>query len=156
MSKDEKSSGPGWLVSVLVALVLTLGGVVLFLLAYGRNAPAPSVSAPPASAPAAAPAVQVPAAFQGEWNANLAHCGTDVNEARLTIVADRIAFYEASGPITGVRIHAPDEVTLEARLTGEGETFTATHRFRLSEDESELIEVTEAAGLTRYRCPLRG
>ena len=141
------------LVVALVALVLVLGGVVLFLLARGRPAPAP------ASAPALAPAPaggRVPAAFQGEWNMNVAHCGTGVNDSRLVIESGRITFYESSGPIRQVTVHAPNEVSLTAELTGEGETFTQTHRYRLSEDESALTDLGDGAALTRQRCPMRG
>lgn len=107
--------------------------------------------------PTSAAEIEVPAAFQGEWNMNVAHCGSGVNESRLTIAANRIAFYESAGPITAVTVHAPDDITISARLTGEGESSVRARRFRLSDDQSELADVTDgAAAMIRYRCPMRG
>ena len=144
---------PGGLTVVLVALVLVLGGMVLFLLARERSVP--RVVTPPAKTAAQAP-VSVPATFQGEWNMNIAHCGTGVNDSRLVIEEDRIIFYETGGPIRAVVVHAPNDISLTAEITGEGETSVQTHRYRLSEDESALTEVTDGGGLVRQRCPMRG
>jgi len=38
-------------------------------------------------------------------------------------------------------------------MSGEGETWLACHRFRLSADRKQLIDTTGEAEFVRYRCP---
>lgn len=138
-----------------IALALILAGLALFWLAFHRGAASPAGASRPAAS--AAPRQMVPPSFQGEWNTTPAHCGTGVNDSALVIGPDRVAFYESGGPITKVQVHGPREITLTARLTGEGETFEQSHRYRLSADGDTLTEVAaDKSGLVRRRCPLRG
>lgn len=95
----------------------------------------------------------MPARFAGEWVADLKHCGTGRDDARLRLDADRIRFHESSGPIRAVVARGEFEIALIAELSGEGETWLACHRFRLSADHKQLTDATGEAGLVRHRCP---
>lgn len=91
----------------------------------------------------------IPARFRGEWNTDAAACGSGSNESRLVIAADTIRFYESSGPVQSASVD-DNELTVVARLTGEGETRDATYRFRLSADGRTLTDAD--SGLARQRC----
>ena len=153
-----------------------LGAALLLagLAACGREDPADAVPAPsappwagastpdaaaaptpvPASTPVGAPVVEAPERFRGEWNTNLADCGTGLNDSRLVIEARTMRFYETSGPILRVEQPAADEVAITAALSGEGEGPTeTTHRFRV--DGDLLSAPGEGEQIFRRRCPVR-
>ena len=95
----------------------------------------------------------VPARFVGEWVADLKRCGADRDDSRLRLDADRIRFHESGGPIRAVVTRGELELALIAERSGEGETWLACHRFRLSADRERLIDATGEAEFARYRCP---
>ena len=111
-----------------------------------NEAPAPPVDDVPA-----AHATTVPARFLGEWAIDAAACTRPGHESQLSIAADRIAFHESSGTIQSVAGDDSD-LTVVARLTGEGETREATYRFRLSADGRTLTDIGSGTGMTRRRC----
>jgi len=97
---------------------------------------------------------EIPARFLGEWNANLKNCGTDLNDSRLRITADRIRFYESGGPVRAVVTQGEFDLALIAELSGEGSAWLSYKHFRLSADHTHLTDVTDNdSGLVRYRCP---
>lgn len=91
----------------------------------------------------------IPARFLGEWNKDAAACGSASNDSRLVIATDTIRFHESSGPVQSATVDG-NELTVVARLTGEGETRDATYRFRLSADGATLTDAD--SGLARQRC----
>jgi len=93
----------------------------------------------------------VPIQFQGRWNADLKHCGH--GESRLEIRANKITFYESSGPIKAIVTQGKDEVALIAELAGEEGTYLSLRRFQLSEDQKELSDVSGLTPFVRRRCP---
>ncbi|QAY75224.1 hypothetical protein [Sphingosinicella sp. BN140058] len=93
---------------------------------------------------------EIPERFAGEWNVNLAHCGTDLNDSRVRIEPRRIRFYESVGEVTKVTARSADDVTVSARFAGEGETWTASHRMILSPSGADLT----IDDVTRHRCPV--
>jgi len=106
------------------------------------------------SATAAEQQKKVPARFVGEWNANLEHCGTALNDSRLRISTDRIRLYESGGPIRAVVTQGEFDLALIAELSGEGEVWLLFRQYRLSADGDYLTDVTDAGSdLVRYRCP---
>ena len=110
-------------------------------------------SAPQANEPAEAISTTTPAAFQGEWNADLSACG-GAHESRLVIGAETISFYESQGRISATRLQTDNRLAVEAMMRGEGESWADSRVFELSEDGQTLADVTEgAAGLVRRRCP---
>ena len=97
--------------------------------------------------------IGVPARFQGEWNRNLADCGTANNDSRLTLTADRIAFHESAGQVASAIVTDQTDLAITARMQGEGGAWTGTWMFRLSDARSTLTDMTTANGMVRYRCP---
>jgi hypothetical protein len=112
---------------------------------------APKANEPP---PAEAISTTTPAAFQGEWNAELSACSGAANESRLIIGADTIRFYESQGEISATRLQADNRLAVEAMMRGEGESWADSRIFQLSEDGQTLTDVSEGSGgLVRRRCP---
>lgn len=96
----------------------------------------------------------VPPRFQGEWNVNLEHCGSGLNDSRLRISSDRIRFYESGGPVLAVVTQGEFDLALIAELSGEGQAWLSYRHFRLSADHTYLRDVTNTdSSIVRYRCP---
>ena len=123
--------------------------------APAAQVPAPTVSktvsTPPPPVQAHPDANAAPAAFQGEWNIDLAACGTAANESRLVIQPRHVRFLESSGPIDAVTAASPREATFKVTLSAEGETIQRDYRFRLSPDGRTLTDL--AVAFDRKRCP---
>lgn len=139
--------------------ILVFPAMLLLACAPSSDPPAPAPAAAPAAAPASSPPAQaeppavIPAAFLGEWNMVREDCGTSRNDSRLVVEPGRIAWWESSGPVTGVRVRAKDDIEVTARLSGEGETWESATRFKL--EGADTLVTTDAMGgsLTRKRCP---
>lgn len=113
-----------------------------------------TATAPP-QAPSQAPApgaVSVPTAFQGEWQADPAHCGSALDDSRLRIGPDTMQYHESRGPVRAAVANG-DELALIVELSGEGETWLKTEHFRLSPDRNALSSL-DAGGtaFVRHRC----
>lgn len=78
-----------------------------------------------------------------------AACSGPAHESGLAIAADSIHLHEGGGPITEV-FTGKNDISLTARLTGEGETREAGYGFRLSDDGGTLTE--EGNGMVKHRC----
>lgn len=91
---------------------------------------------------------EVPERFRGDWAADAAACDTRGHASRLHIGEEEIRFHESAGPIVSVAENG-DELTVLARLTGEGETRDASYAFTLSGDGATL---TDGNGFSRVRC----
>ena len=125
--------------------------------ANGDPATAPASDFEPVAEPTTMPAATepeesadvVPVRFQGRYAADGAACDAAGHESRLQIDAGRIAFHESSGVVTSVA-GGGDEVTIQANVTGEGETREASWTFRLDAEGDTLTDV--AAGMSRQRC----
>lgn len=101
---------------------------------------------------------RIPPAFHGLWMAESRHChARATDESWLRIEADRISFYESSGPVLAVVGRGRDEIGLITELSGEGSTWLHLLRLRLDSTGNGLA--MEAVGLegaaTRVRCPDR-
>ena len=110
---------------------------------------------PPASEPAPrdqerddAAEVAVPERYRGEWAATAEACDRPGEVSQLVIGEDSIRFHESEGPVLSLAERG-SELTLLARLTGEGETREASYTFRLSADGDTL---TDLHGFVRRRC----
>lgn len=93
----------------------------------------------------------IPAAFLGRWNTNLGDCAKPGTEGQLTIEARRVSFYESSGVVTVVTPGANNVITVEVTLTGEGETWTDTLQFQLTDGGKRLTSLS--TDTVRFRCP---
>jgi hypothetical protein len=100
--------------------------------------------------------VAVPAQFLGDWGGS-PRCEATPDDLALRIDRDRVSYHESSGPLKAIVIRGHDELALVAELSGEGETWLATARFRLSPDGDKLIDDASDPGeeTVRYRCPAR-
>ena len=113
---------------------------------------------PGANAPASAPTASqeptrlqtIPRPFHGVWAATVEDCAKPA-ETRLEITAERLKFYESSGPVASVDTSDPSEILITVALTGEGAASQRTFRYRLIDDGSALFDVRN--GLRRVRCP---
>lgn len=155
-----------------IILGLAIAGAVLALTACRDDAPSdeptaaasdtassapgpgtPDLASPPAdetpAPPAPSPANTVPPRFQGSYASDAAACADPAHESRLAITAESIQFHESSGPITKVS-SGENEISLTARLTGEGETREASYSYRLADDGGTLTDV--GSGMVRHRC----
>lgn len=112
--------------------------------------PQPATPASPASEPSAADGgSQIPARFQGRYASTAAACAQQGDESQLQLLAQRVVFHESSGSVTAVQTNG-DAIAITAQLTGEGETWERTSRFRLEEGDSALADVEH--GMRRVRC----
>jgi len=94
---------------------------------------------------------EIPAQFHGEWNVNGSECGPIRGDGQLSLSADRISFYESSGPVTEVVAQGESKITVYSSLSSEGTTFTDITTFELSDYGSVLSDVD---GDRRWRrCP---
>jgi hypothetical protein len=128
-----------------------IAALAIAMAAAGCSAERTPAGASADAPPPAAGAITVPARFLGEWAIDAAACTSPGHESQLGITADRIAFHESNGTIQSV---AGDDsnLTVVARLTGEGETREATYRFRLSADGRTLTDIGSGTGMARQRC----
>jgi hypothetical protein len=95
-----------------------------------------------------AAAYDVPERYRGEWAATAEACDRQGEVTQLVIDDDSIQFHESEGPIVSL-VERGSELTVLARLTGEGETRDASYTFRLSADGNTL---TDLNGFARQRC----
>lgn len=120
-----------------------------------------SLASPTALVPEAAPPSQlesevhgngglIPPQFHGEWNEDIASCGTGLNDSRLRIEATRMRFYESGGQVRGAFTQGPFEMIVVLDMSGEGETWIAAYHFVLASDGQHL---STEDGFVRYRCP---
>lgn len=91
----------------------------------------------------------VPPPFHGVWAATAEDCDKPA-ETRLEISADRLRFYESSGPVASVDASDPSEILITVALSGEGALSRRTFRYRLIDDGQALFDVRN--GLRRIRC----
>ena len=148
---------------VQLGILCAIAGVLLAIYS-GRRAPesppppasagvAPPAAAPPrapsALAPAPVAAAAIPAAFLGEWNARLEHCGTSLNDSRLRVEPRQIWFFESHAVVGAVTVHDPRDVTVAGRFSGEGDTWQGRVRMVLS-PAGDALTLGES---TRRRCP---
>jgi hypothetical protein len=119
----------------------------------GQRAVAASPTTP--SAPSAVgpdPNATIPAIFRGTWAADAIACGEPAHESRLTLQANRVAFYEGAGPVKSAIVDGND-LTVLAELASEGQTDETTYAFHLSDDGNTLTDISTGPGMVRQRCP---
>lgn len=92
----------------------------------------------------------VPPQFQGLWNHDSAECSVPYSTGQLVIEADRLQFYESSGPVTEVLVKSELEAIIYAEQSSEGTSYITTRTFELSSDRNTLTDTT--TGGVRYRC----
>ncbi len=97
----------------------------------------------------------IPLEFQGRWATELKNCNTN-HENNLTISDREIEYWESRGPILAATKKAENELVLIAELSGEGEKWSSFRHYILSDDKSELTDITHLMVKdkpVRVRCP---
>lgn len=130
----------------------------LIILAVGLAACTPAkftpeadrtASAESASASGLAPAaVLLPEGFTGRWDASVAACKA-TSDMKLTVTQSEITFWESSGRITSVTVNGPDDVTVKAAFSGEGEQWQRDLHLVLT-NKGDTLTID---GTPRVRCP---
>ncbi|NJN72695.1 MAG: hypothetical protein HC799_07730 [Limnothrix sp. RL_2_0] len=98
------------------------------------------------------PQSTIPVSFHGKWDMSLEGCSIQGSDGRLVIEANRIQFYESSGPVTEVYVQGDSQITVTGEMSSEGMTEVDTRVFQLSGDRSTLTDVGDY-NVVRYRCP---
>jgi hypothetical protein len=102
------------------------------------------------SASTLAPAsIRLPERFIGRWDASLEACKA-TSDMKLIITQTELTFWESIGRIRAVVVKAPDDVTVQADFSGEGEQWQRRLHLVLSKDGQTL---TVDGGGIRIRCP---
>lgn len=104
-----------------------------------------------------AQAAQIPASFQGTWDYEGGTCAPE-SDLRLNIEASAITFYESYGELVSVESIDPFAVSLDLKMSGEGESWTQRLDLRLVDAKMGLlVRDGERPGsseeLIRRRCP---
>ncbi len=131
----------------------------LIILAVSLAACAPAIptadasqaisSAESASVSVLAPAsALLPEDFTGRWDATIETCKT-TSDMKLVITQTEMTFWESNGQIIAVTINDPDDVTVKAAFSGEGEQWQRDLHLVLS-DGGDRLRVDDTA---RVRCP---
>ena len=116
--------------------------------------PAPVASTSTSAAGVALARATIPAPFRGEWNLQLEDCGGLQNDGRLVITARELEFHESRGKVISASSNG-EALTVSAEMSGEGEMWEETYRFRLSPDRHALLQPVSHndEGVRRLRCP---
>ena len=93
---------------------------------------------------------EIPTQFQGEWNADLAGCGSLASDGRLVIEPNKLQFYESTAIPSQILVAGDLELTVTAEYSAEGDIFTETDSFLLSSDSKTLTHTQ--TDIVRYRC----
>jgi hypothetical protein len=106
------------------------------------------------------PLFELPREFWGEYNENLADCGTGNNDSRLRVSWNTVHFYESTGEIEKLLRQPDGSIVVVAQHSGEGQTWQSVYQMRLSEDAQILTVIhpqtaeMEQLNTDRRRCPL--
>jgi hypothetical protein len=110
----------------------------------------------------AVPLFEIPQSFWGEFNEQVADCGTGNNDSRLRVSWDRLHFYESVGGLREFPRNSDGSIIVVAEQSGEGQRWTSIYQLRLSADGSRLTVIhpqtseTEQTETVRLRCPSSG
>jgi hypothetical protein len=103
--------------------------------------------------------LEIPRPYWGEYNENVAHCGTGLNDTRLRVSWDTITFYESTGSLRELIRHPDGSVTILAEHSGEGRRWASLYNLSLSPDRRELTVThpqdaqMQQGSTIRRRCP---
>ena len=128
---------------------------ILLIIGFSLVACAPAKStaeAPPASSQDSASelaptAVLLPAGFAGRWDASIEACKI-TSDMKLVITQTEMTFWESTGQITAVTINTPEDVTVKAAFSGEGEQWLRELHLVINPGGSKLM----VDDIARVRC----
>lgn len=96
-------------------------------------------------------ATRIPAGYHGRWAASARDCARP-HEGELTVTPTALRFWESEGEVQRVSAAGPRRVDVTGRFTGEGQSWTRTHRMALDASGERLTVSTDGAGTVRVRC----
>ncbi len=108
-----------------------------------------SASSAPAST-LAPTSILLPESFIGRWDASLEACKA-TSDMKLIITQTELTFWESVGHIRAVSVKAPDDVTVQADFSGEGEQWQRSLHLVLS-DGGQTLMIDGGKGGVRTRC----
>ena len=82
--------------------------------------------------------IEFPSLYHGTWDVSQKACQERLSDARLTITASSIEYWESSGVIIKIYSSTPDTLQVKLSIVGEGETWVSDSRFSVK--ESKLTE----------------
>ncbi len=91
------------------------------------------------SSPAAGSLQLIPAAFAGEWNDDLASCGTVNDESALTVTPTEVRFMESTGIVKSIDVLGPNSINVHTKANGEDGRSENTFTMTLRNNGSELL-----------------
>lgn len=95
----------------------------------------------------------MPDGFLGRWDLSQADCAGSGSDMRLTVEPTHVAYYESAADLTQISQTAPNTITAEHAFAGEGDRWTETIGYELSDDGERLTVTTPGGDLTiRMRC----
>lgn len=94
-----------------------------------------------------APPALLSAGFTGRWDASVEACKT-TSDLKLVITQTEITFWESTGQITAITVNSPEDVTVKAVFSGEGEQWQRDLHLVVNPGGSKLM-VDDTA---RVRC----
>lgn len=95
----------------------------------------------------------VPSAFHGTWNTKTEYCKTHKGDGNLKLSSNEVEFYESAGSVQNVTVNSPLDIIVAVELSGEGDTWLSNVHFRLSADNTSLVDISNDQPVVRLRCP---
>ena len=93
----------------------------------------------------------IPPSYHGIWDASQNACKSRYSDIRLIITDKFIEYWESQGKLLEIVDQADDSITVKLSMAGEGEHWTQTSTFKLS--ESKLVSVFEdGTTYARVKC----
>ena len=98
-----------------------------------------------------ATAAEMPVQFQGTWSAD---CDDEESTSILEIGKNTISYYESSGSIKAAIQRGDLEVATISELAGEGQAWLSLAKFRLTNGNKTLLDVTDESksAFARSKC----
>lgn len=133
---------------LLAGLIAGCGSPSTTEKANGNEADLAAPAPPSEAAPRAA---AIPAAFHGVFDRDLGTCANR-SVYRLVVSADSLRFHESVGRVRSVARDGPNSISVAADYQGEGDSWSATQRLRLSDDGDRLTIAGRGTETVRVRC----
>lgn len=109
------------------------------------------VSAPPPVVETGPSNGAIPAAFHGVYDRDRASCARR-SVYRLVVSADELRFHESVGKVRNVALEGADTINIAADYQGEGDSWRATQKLRLTDDNARLTVTGRGQETIRVRC----
>lgn len=102
---------------------------------------------------------EIPRQFWGEYNQNIRHCGTGLNDTRLRVSWNAVRFYESTAKVDGIIRNADGSIVVLAKFENHRDSWTNVFKMTLSADRKRITLTHpqnsdgDQSSMTRQRCP---